>query len=90
MDTLGRSNLLNCDVGFVVDENVNSDVKAKFDEILDSVSKELKESSVLHTLALSKVKDKVFTKSHSKKILGKMCVSLRKLDLLADLVRTAD
>ena len=57
-------------MGFVVDENLNSDVKAKFDEILDSVSKELKESSVLHTLALSKVKDKVVYPESFKEDLG--------------------
>ena len=68
-------------MGFVVDENLNSDVKAKFDEIVGTVSKELKESSVLHTRRPPlKLRTMLFTYSHSKKILGKMCMNLRKQD----------
>ena len=46
-------------VGIVADENLKSDIKAEFNEILDTVEKELNELSVLRTLGPRKVKDKV-------------------------------
>ena len=46
-------------MGIVADENLKSDIKAEFNEILDTVEKELNELSVLRTLGPRKVEDKV-------------------------------
>ena len=86
-------------VGLVVDENLKTNVQAKFDELLDTVEKKVKELTVLdaalglHTLVPSKVKDKVVYPEPFKGEPGEdvyKFVRDFKEAILADQVRTSD
>ena len=86
-------------VGLVVDENLKSEVQAKFEELLDTVVRKVKELTVLdselglHTLAPSKVKDKVVYPEPFKGEPGEdvyKFVHEFKEAILADQVRTSD